>query len=248
MCSETSPYALRPFSLKVSLWNGSNVHLIDNGPHPSFQGRSSSTSSFNASLLQVIDGVMSLALCLLVVSRASKNISDLLRSKLLERVALPAFLSAQSFPFMPACPGQYSHRGFQRWMSTIDTFQSGLPIPLFTFCSMLVESVRMLTCVVWFTSWGNPVEDVRAFTSIVKLGIETVQGALSYTVCTYLLCGDSEFALQVVHFPPLLWSCRPVSNDGISHKCTCVQQQILGFPTHNSCHAQIRKLLPKFTK
>ena len=47
-------------------------------------------------------------------------------------------------------------------------------------------------------------EDVRAFTSIVKLGIETVQGALSYTVCTYLLCGDSEFALQVVHFPPLL--------------------------------------------
>ena len=225
------------------LWNSVIVHLIDDGLLRSFQGRSSSASSFNASLLQVIDGVMSLALCLLVVSWASKNISDLLRSKLLERVALPAFLSAQSFPLMPACPEQYSHRSFQRWMSTIDSFQSGLPTPLFTFCSMLVESVRMLTCVVWFTSWGNPVEDVRAFTSI-----ETVQGVLSYTVCTYLLCGDSEFVLQVVHFPPLLWPCRRVSNDGISHKCTCVQQQIMGFPTHNSCHAQIRKLLPKFTK
>ena len=87
-------------------------------------------------------------------------------------------------------------------------------------------------------------EDVRAFTSIVKLGVETVQGALSYTVCTYLLCGDSEFAMQVVHFPPYYdHACRPVSNDGISHKCTCVQQQIMGFPIHNSCHAQIRKLL-----
>ena len=45
-------------------------------------------------------------------------------------------------------------------------------------------------------------ECVRALTSIVKLGIETVQAALSYTVCTYLLCGDSEFTLQVVHVHP----------------------------------------------
>ena len=41
------------------------------------------------------------------------------------RVALPA----RSFPFTPASPGQYTHRSFRRWMST---FQSGLPIPLFT--------------------------------------------------------------------------------------------------------------------
>ena len=51
---------------------------------------------------------------------------------------LPASLSARSVPFTPACPGQYTHRSFQRWMSTIDTFQFGLPISLFTFCSKLI--------------------------------------------------------------------------------------------------------------
>ena len=44
----------------------------------------------------------------------------------------------------PACPEQLQpHRGFRRWMSTIDTFQSGLPIPLFTFCSKLNKSARI---------------------------------------------------------------------------------------------------------
>ena len=37
------------------------IRLMDDGPLSSFQGRSSSASSFNASLLQAIDGVMSLA-------------------------------------------------------------------------------------------------------------------------------------------------------------------------------------------
>ena len=60
------------------------------------------------------------------------NTSDLLRSKPLVMVALPPSLSSQSFPFTPACPGQYTYRRFLRWMSTIDTVQSGLPIPLFT--------------------------------------------------------------------------------------------------------------------
>ena len=32
--------------------------------------------------------------------------------------AFSASLSARSFPFIPACPGQYTHRIFQRWMST----------------------------------------------------------------------------------------------------------------------------------
>ena len=54
-------------------WNGSNVHLIDDGPLSSFQGRSSSASSFSASLLQAISGVVSLALCLQVVSQASQH-------------------------------------------------------------------------------------------------------------------------------------------------------------------------------
>ena len=45
--------------------------MID-GPLSSFQGRSSSASSFHASL-QVIDGVMSLALCPLAVSQAPQH-------------------------------------------------------------------------------------------------------------------------------------------------------------------------------
>ena len=45
------------------------VRLIDDRPFSSFQGRSSSASSFHASLLQAIDGVMSLALCPLVLSQ-----------------------------------------------------------------------------------------------------------------------------------------------------------------------------------
>ena len=44
------------------LWNGSNVRLIEDGPLSSFQGRSSGASSFNASLLQAISGMMFLAL------------------------------------------------------------------------------------------------------------------------------------------------------------------------------------------
>ena len=55
------------------LQNGSNVYLIDDGPVLSFQGRSSSASSFHYSLLQVIDGVMSLAFYLQVVSQAPQH-------------------------------------------------------------------------------------------------------------------------------------------------------------------------------
>ena len=61
-------------------------------------------------------------------------------------------------------------------MSTIDTFQSGLPIPHFTFCSKLIESVRRMTCVVRLL----PLEAIQrrarltASTSIVKLEAETV--------------------------------------------------------------------------
>ena len=42
-------------------------------PLSSFQGRSSSVSTFHPSLLQAIDGVMSLALCPYVVSQASQH-------------------------------------------------------------------------------------------------------------------------------------------------------------------------------
>ena len=119
LCTRKNPICTPPCLSEVSqrcLWNSSNVRLIDDGPLSSFQGRSSNASSFHASLLQSMDAVMSLALCPQVV-----------------RVALPASLSARSFPFSPACPEQYTHRSFRMWMSTIDSYQSGLPIPLFAW-------------------------------------------------------------------------------------------------------------------
>ena len=71
-----NPYALHPVSqtfLQRCHGNGSNVRLTDDGPLLSFQGRSSSTSSFHDSLLQAVDGVMSLALYPQILSQASQH-------------------------------------------------------------------------------------------------------------------------------------------------------------------------------
>ena len=46
--------------------------------------------------------------------------------------ALPASLSARSFLLTPACPGQYIHRSFRRWMSTIDACWILIPLILMT--------------------------------------------------------------------------------------------------------------------
>ena len=76
LCAQKSPCALHRVSQTFPqrcLWNGSNVRLTDDGPLSSFQGRSSSASSFHASLLQAINGVMSLALCPQVVSQAPQH-------------------------------------------------------------------------------------------------------------------------------------------------------------------------------
>ena len=44
-------------------------------------------------------------------------------------ISTDLYIGPWSFPFTPACPGQYTHRIFRRWMSTVvDTFQFGLPI------------------------------------------------------------------------------------------------------------------------
>ena len=75
--ARNSPYALHPVSQKFPqrcLGNGSNVRLTDDGPLSSFQGRSSSASSFHASLFQAISGVMSLALCPQVMSQVSQHL------------------------------------------------------------------------------------------------------------------------------------------------------------------------------
>ena len=82
------------------LSNSSSVCLTDDGPLSSFQGRSSTASSFHASLFQAIDSVVLLASFSQVVSQAPQHF-NLPRSKPLVRVALPASPSDRSFPFTP---------------------------------------------------------------------------------------------------------------------------------------------------
>jgi len=57
------------------------VSVTDDGPFSSFQGRSPSASSFNASLLQAIDGVTYLALCPQVVSVSIFSILQIFRGE-----------------------------------------------------------------------------------------------------------------------------------------------------------------------
>ena len=74
--------------------------------------------------------------------------------------ALPTSISSQSFISLKsltlACPGQYIHRSFWRWMSNINTSRSRLPIPLFTFCNKLTESVKMMVCIFWLSPLRQP--------------------------------------------------------------------------------------------
>ena len=100
------------------LYNSSSFHLIDAGPLSSFSERSSSASSFHASLLQVVDGVMSLPFCPQVVSQAPQHFRSSETSTTcggcFSRQSVCSDISLHS-----ACSGQYIH-SFRRWMSTID--------------------------------------------------------------------------------------------------------------------------------
>ena len=58
--------------LQCCLWNSSSL-LIDDGPLSSFPGRLSSTSSFHTSLLQAVNGAISLALCPQIISQAPQH-------------------------------------------------------------------------------------------------------------------------------------------------------------------------------
>ena len=75
----------------------SSVRLTDDGPLP---------SSFHASLLQAIDDMMSLALCLQHF-RSSETQAPC-------NGCFPASLSARSFPLTLVCPGQYIGRSLRR--------------------------------------------------------------------------------------------------------------------------------------
>ena len=102
------------------------TRLTDDGPLSSFQGRSSSASSFHASLSSMRSMVLYPWFCTLWQCLKLLNTLGLPRSKPFVRVALPASLSARSLLFTPACPGKYTHRSFRRWISTIDKIKSAI--------------------------------------------------------------------------------------------------------------------------
>ena len=161
---------------------------------------------------------MSLALCPQVVSQASHHFRSSEKHATCEgcfaRQSVCSVVSLHSGMSRAVHPQEF----FGRWMSTINTFRSGLPIPLFTFCSKLIKSVRMMACVVWL----SPLETIQrrawvtASTSIVKLEVETVSAALhSWMVvapcltvkphltdrcCRYCCCGALFFCFFFLSF------------------------------------------------
>ena len=137
--------------------------------------RSSNASSFPLfSRRPVVLCPWSLALWLQVVSQASQHFRPAEKQATCDNVtvALPASLSAQSFSFTPVCPGQYTH---PQEFSKVDVnhwhIPAWVPIPLFTFCHKLIQSVRMVACALWLP----PLKAVQQRTwATVKLEVETV--------------------------------------------------------------------------
>ena len=163
-------YASHPVSRKFPqrcLRNSSSVRLIADDPPSSFQGRSSIASSFYASLLQAIDGLMSL---------------DCSR-----RQCLRLFKHFRSSETQLNCDDCFASQSIclDSGMST-GTFEGGCPklthdsldfsIQCFTFCRKLIGFVEMMVCVVRLSTLGASQRRawVTASTSIVKLEAETV--------------------------------------------------------------------------
>ena len=88
--------------LQRCLWNSSNVCLTDDGPLSFFLRKISSVSSFQDSLLQAIDSVMSLALCPQVASQASQHF--------------------RSFEMQATCEGCFAHQS----ISLVISLHSGM--------------------------------------------------------------------------------------------------------------------------
>ena len=79
-------------------------------PLPPFEGRSSSASSFHASLLQAIDGVMSLALCPQVVSQAPQHFRS---SKIYTNQVNATSVSATPCDLLQTCSYTIMHQDLQ---------------------------------------------------------------------------------------------------------------------------------------
>ena len=106
---------------------------------PSYvQGRSSSASSFHASLLQAID-----VLGFVPASRVSSSsaLQIFREASLLWELLYPPVCLLGRFPSLRHVQGS-THTGVLEGGRR--PFPSGFPIPLFTFCSKLIESVRMM--------------------------------------------------------------------------------------------------------
>ena len=128
--------SLRSFSNAV--FETVPVSMGDDGPHLSFQGRSSSNSSFHASLLLATDGVMPLALCPQVLSTATcdgcfTRLSTCCHFPSQRHVqgSTPASLPAQSFPFTAACPAQHACQSTCSVISLHSSMSSAAHLPVY---------------------------------------------------------------------------------------------------------------------
>ena len=89
---------------------------------------------------------MSLACCPLIESQTSQHFR-FFREEATYDWCFPRQNICSVLPLTPACPGQKIQRCLYRWMSKIVT----LPSPLFRFCDVLIESVKMIACTVWLS-------------------------------------------------------------------------------------------------
>ena len=118
----------------------------------SFQRRSSNASSSNVSLLQVVDGVMSLAMCPQLVSQAPQQ--GFFETQTVRKCcfAHQYIYLIISLDFGGTCVGLNIYRGLQMWMSNADTCQTRAfwvnCHSIFIFCRKLIECVTMMACVV----------------------------------------------------------------------------------------------------
>ena len=121
-------------------------------------------------------------------------------------VALTASLSAQSFPFTPAHPGQYTYWSFQRRMLTFATFQSQLP--RFQFSVLVASS---LTLWGWWHMWSD-CRLLRQSSTWVTAPTSTVK--LDCIGCIVFMHGSGTLPDTVTVKPHPDWSLW------LNHQCT----------------------------
>ena len=162
-----SPYTLHSISQKFPqhcLWNSSNVHLIMMALSCPFREDHQVPPLPTSPPGNQWCGVLGF-----VPTGCGSSTLQIFwdASYLWWLLCLPVYLLSH----FPSVSYGLDPRSLWKWMLTTDTLQSGFPIPLFTFCSRLNESIRMMACVVWL----SPPEAIQqkawltGSTSIVKM-------------------------------------------------------------------------------